>query len=161
MGYFDPFLSQEPQYGEQGETLDSNFAFPIPDSGIPLLNHDSNIPLLNQDSNGIYSETESLLRQADDIERLPSSEESLRESQYYYTLVEQLNTQYYDGVIDTIAIKEARLDDQKVKSECELEKLRVLVAAKEREKKAQSQAAQNAGSVPEPQIVHDQSDLRP
>jgi hypothetical protein len=141
MGYFDPFLFQEPQYGEQGEPLDSNFAFPIPDSGIPLL---------NQDSNGIYPETESLPPQADDLERLPSSDESLRESQYYYTLIEQLNTQYYDDVIETTAIMEARLDDQQVKSQCELEKLRMLVAAKEREKKVESQAAQNAGSVPEP-----------
>jgi len=88
------------------------------------------------------------------------SDEFLRDTEYYYTLIEQVNTQHYDRKIGRTKIIRAQLNDQKVTSHCELEKLRMIVAAKEREKKVESQPAQNAGSAPEPLVVHGQSDLR-
>lgn len=124
MGYNDPFLSQEPQYTGRVEFLDSD------------------IPLLTQAPNEENLEIESLLPQPDDLGTM-----SWDDSQYLYSLVDQANRQYNAEKIGETEVKEAWLDDQKVKSQCELEKLRMEVAAKEREKKAGNQLAPNEGSA--------------
>lgn len=155
MGYFDPFLFQEPQYGDS-EPLGSDF--PIQDLGIPSLNQDSNV--LKQDSNGVYSETESLLRQADEIDKLPLSDESLRDTEYHCTLIKQVNKQYYDRKIGETKFRRARLNDLRVKSCCDLGKPRTIVAARERERRIENQPAQDAGSTPGPLVVHGEADLR-
>ncbi len=78
--------------------------FPIQDLEIPSLSQDSNVPLLKQDSNRVYSETESLLRQADEIDRLPLSDKFLRDTEYHYTLIEEVNKQYYDRKIGEVRL---------------------------------------------------------
>ncbi len=132
LGYNDPFLSQEPQYTGRVEFLDSD------------------IPLLTQAPNEENLEIESLLPQLDDLGTMSWSQTSLDDSQYLYSLIEQATAQDYAEKIGETEVKEAWLDDQKVKSQCELERLRMIVAAKEREKKAGNQLAPNEGSASGP-----------
>jgi hypothetical protein len=102
-------------------------------------------------------EAESLLPQLDDLGTMPWSQKSLDDSQYLYSLVEQATVQHVAEKIGETDVMEAWLDDQKVKSQCELEKLRMIVAAEERENKAKNQLALNEGSAPGPQVLHGQS----
>ncbi len=132
MGYDDPFLSQEPQYTEGVEFLDSD------------------IPLLTQAPNDENLEIESLFPQLDDLEILSWPQRSLDDSQYLFFLVEQATAQDYAEKIGETEVKEAWLEDQKVKSQCELEKLRMIVEAKEREMKTGNQIAPNEGSASGP-----------
>jgi len=116
--------------------------------------------MLIQDSTEEYPEIDSLLPQLDDLGTMPWLQGSLDDSHYHYSLIEQANAQHYAEEMGRTDVMEAYYDDQKVKSQCELEKLRMRVAAKEREKKAKDQPAPNEGGVPEPQVLNGQSDSR-
>lgn len=139
MGPDDFFPSQEHQFTEE----------------VGISN--SNVPLLPQDSNGGFSESESLLPQLDDLGSMPPLLESLDDTHYHYFLVEKASTEHYNDEIGKTEVDEAYLEQIEVESECKLEKLKILVAAKEREKKAESQTAQNEGSAFHPQAFHGQS----